>query len=278
MFYVVIKPRGRLPAMNSFVATRISGPGLAANYFYQTTVDIVLLSLQVFLEQIEVGEFRNNMQLQVRKPGETLRKIYAQTFGLLGLGVNSSHAMWKTIEEREARLNKLLEEEIARDYVNRKFTSSVSNYTSNIRLTRDDLETFLEQAEELITTFLPRITRWANEAELWRSKTLEEGDWKGLTRFYIVSVFGNGILEPLEEADASFSLKVDHLDTKQFMSTILSTKPTKMRDDLDSVAPRYTYKAASIACQVTSLNSVQFNSYYGDGQLMQQMKQSSKFP
>jgi hypothetical protein len=35
MYYIVIKPRSRIPINDSFVAKRIAGPGLASNYFYQ---------------------------------------------------------------------------------------------------------------------------------------------------------------------------------------------------------------------------------------------------
>lgn len=42
MFHAIIKNRGRVPIQDGFVARRIAGPGLAANYFFQVTCNIVL--------------------------------------------------------------------------------------------------------------------------------------------------------------------------------------------------------------------------------------------
>ena len=48
MFHAVIKKRARIPASDSFIARRIAGPGLAANYFYQVGIvmDWVFLLVQ----------------------------------------------------------------------------------------------------------------------------------------------------------------------------------------------------------------------------------------
>ena len=35
MYFLVIRSRGRVPVSDGFVARRIAGPGLAANYFFQ---------------------------------------------------------------------------------------------------------------------------------------------------------------------------------------------------------------------------------------------------
>ena len=40
MFQLIIKPRGRVPSSNGFVARRIAGPGLASNYFFQVRRNI----------------------------------------------------------------------------------------------------------------------------------------------------------------------------------------------------------------------------------------------
>ena len=43
MYQAVIKSRARVPARDSFVARRISGPGLASNYFLQVIINAFIL-------------------------------------------------------------------------------------------------------------------------------------------------------------------------------------------------------------------------------------------
>ena len=43
MFHAIIKSRGLVPAHDSFIARRVTGPGLASNYFYQVCACIVLV-------------------------------------------------------------------------------------------------------------------------------------------------------------------------------------------------------------------------------------------
>ena len=54
MFYVIIKNKGRLPATDSFVAKRIKGPGLSSHFYYQISVELVLLALQVFRGSMKI--------------------------------------------------------------------------------------------------------------------------------------------------------------------------------------------------------------------------------
>ena len=35
IYFLVLKPRAKVPSHDTFIAVRISGPGLASNYFYQ---------------------------------------------------------------------------------------------------------------------------------------------------------------------------------------------------------------------------------------------------
>ena len=37
MFYLLIKPKGRLPSGNSWVVKRIMGPGLAPDFFFEVS-------------------------------------------------------------------------------------------------------------------------------------------------------------------------------------------------------------------------------------------------
>lgn len=47
MFNLLIKTKGRVPHRDSYLARKISGQGLATNYYYQVDSSIVLVALLV---------------------------------------------------------------------------------------------------------------------------------------------------------------------------------------------------------------------------------------
>ena len=60
IFHAVIKKRARVPAGDSFVAKRISGPGLASNYFYQIKTEQALVALEARMEMDEIEAYKVN--------------------------------------------------------------------------------------------------------------------------------------------------------------------------------------------------------------------------
>jgi hypothetical protein len=46
MFYLILKPRARVPSRDTFVARRIAGPGLASSYFYQVPNEVSFFLLK----------------------------------------------------------------------------------------------------------------------------------------------------------------------------------------------------------------------------------------
>ena len=63
IFHAVIKKRARVPAGDSFVAKRISGPGLASNYFYQIKTEQALVALEARMEMDEIEAYKVNISL-----------------------------------------------------------------------------------------------------------------------------------------------------------------------------------------------------------------------
>ena len=59
MFYLVLKPRARIPSRDTFFARRFAGPGLASNYFYQISVEQGLAALEANIE-IEILSYLLN--------------------------------------------------------------------------------------------------------------------------------------------------------------------------------------------------------------------------
>ena len=58
MFHAIIKKRARVPAGDSMFARRVSGPGLAKNFFYQIKTEQALVALEARMEMDEISAFK----------------------------------------------------------------------------------------------------------------------------------------------------------------------------------------------------------------------------
>lgn len=84
MYYLVISPRARIPAADSFVAKRIAGPGLTEHYYYSIQVSDVLLVLQVQLEKYEMEFYRQWIQEFINKPKAEFNAFVAEALKPVG--------------------------------------------------------------------------------------------------------------------------------------------------------------------------------------------------
>ena len=67
MYQAVIKSRARVPARDSFVARRISGPGLASNYFLQVIINAFILKsvkMHMFVQIFVLFRFVKPIKVQ----------------------------------------------------------------------------------------------------------------------------------------------------------------------------------------------------------------------
>ncbi|CAC5419470.1 unnamed protein product [Mytilus coruscus] len=70
IYYIVIKPRARVPSNDSFVARRIAGPGLAADFFYQIEPEQALAAFESMLEREELEAWKHHMSRLIDQPKE----------------------------------------------------------------------------------------------------------------------------------------------------------------------------------------------------------------
>ena len=68
------------------------------------------------------------------------------------------------------------------------------------------------------------------ETEFWSSRSLRTDDWVGLTSQLYTDIFSADILTPMEEADTTFHLKVEHWNLTRYLNMVLESD---WHDDLD---------------------------------------------
>lgn len=75
MYHLIVRRLARVPAHDTFLARRIAGPGLAAEYFYQVSSPEVLAALESLIEQKELAMYRKYVESLLIKPINDYRLV-----------------------------------------------------------------------------------------------------------------------------------------------------------------------------------------------------------
>merc|ERR1719209_917870 len=68
------------------------------------------------------------------------------------------------------------------------------------------------------------------ESEFWSSRGLRTNDWVGLTSRLYSDIFAPDFLTPMQEADTTFHLKVEHWNLTRYLNMVLESD---WHDDVD---------------------------------------------
>ncbi|XP_062594006.1 uncharacterized protein LOC134255480 isoform X1 [Saccostrea cucullata] len=233
MYFLVIRSRGRVPISDSFVARRIAGPGLAANYFFQIKPEQALAALESKMELDELDVWRKNMEQQIEIPTEKFTKFVDQCFGPFSAGLVATGVYARLRKETQSLQKDLMVK--VREREGKLYTGLMSNNSDKIKLPERELKITILQGAKLLEKFyvervLPKMSM--TEEEFWERKMLEYRDWRGLVSKKFSEIFSKAFLIPLDESDNFFRLEVNHLNLGRYTSMLSSGN---YRDDLDLV-------------------------------------------
>jgi hypothetical protein len=235
MYYLVVKPRGRIPTHDTFLARRVLGPGLSSGYYYQVRTADVLSALRLQLELDELGIYQNNMQKRINRPFNRYSAFIQQVLGPFLSSVSPRHDFLSAKAELYTlRLQKII------DLRRRRLPTISWEQRYKIRQNNRDLAATMHAAEEMVRDFVSTHIfeklfggKQKLVDQFWREKDLETNDWNGLARKMLASALSQEFLEPLRSSDTSIRLEtVNAASVKEFVSMISKGAP---RDDLDKV-------------------------------------------
>jgi len=135
---------------------------------------------------------------------------------------------------------------------------------NNIRLTYDNLQRTIALAVPLVRDFMEQryFKALYNEKRdsFWSSYQLEDNDYINLARKFLVEIFCDRFLIPLEKEDLEFSLDIKHIDTEEYFNMIVSNS---YRDDLDKsdiISIPQTDIVAKFECITSAFGNTDYNS------------------
>ncbi|KAI6659961.1 hypothetical protein LOD99_14301 [Oopsacas minuta] len=229
MYFLIIKRRGRIPVTDSYVAKRISGPGLATNYYYQIEPSQALIKLEYDLESRELGFYENFMTLLIDQPRLAYVKFVSKVLSSFGYSnrYEDSNETYLDITKQKKELTKQLHKELK---------ARRSSYTLNIpsvnlqsiRMTEEDLALTISVATEFVKEFyVKRILVYPSETmdKIFSENGLDVGDWENLAKIELKKSFSSEFLTRLEDTDESFHLQVNRLRLNKFLHNLRHGRP-----------------------------------------------------
>ncbi|KAL5018539.1 hypothetical protein ScPMuIL_004261 [Solemya velum] len=183
MFHTIIKNRGRVPIQDGFVARRVAGPGLAANYFYQIYPEQALAAFEAQLELDELEVWKATVKIIIEKPKEQYLHFFQQCFSPFAADVVIDGVYKRLCAETDQYVTDLMNEVKKRE---RRLNMGLHpDVQGRIKLPEKDLKLTITQATRLLQSFYPehvlrRLPK--TEEEFWEMKHLEYRDWRGILK------------------------------------------------------------------------------------------------
>ncbi|CAG0891043.1 unnamed protein product [Darwinula stevensoni] len=230
MLETLIKRLGRIPAVDTLFASRVAGPGLGSNFYYQITVPQALASLELRIEGEELRAYAQQMEKLIRKPQEDLRRFIQQVFQPFSATVTST-GIYLQLEKEAMILLQTLEDRVRRR--TKELTLQLpADIRNRVRMPDWQLKLALHHGASMLCRHYPSrvLSRLSTPpTEFWEEKGLLVEDWPGLAALFFSEIFSPGFLCVLEDGETRFQLE-SHLDLSRF-----EVEATHFPEDMSSV-------------------------------------------
>jgi hypothetical protein len=227
-----LRPLGRIPKTENFLARRISGPGVSRNYLQQVSTSQALVLIQAYMEKMELDYFESDHRDKIREPQMIAQQTYAMLFDefILSGRYNLSDKITRSTDAHLHTLSEIVQKQ-------RKLYATYSIRNKDIvRMSKADLDQLVELVPILIKQFCEgrNIFRYISLEAFFKGYNIAVGDWVNLSKHIIMTVFSPNIMTPIEnETNESFRLEIEHVGFRQFMSKLIETG--EPHADLDTV-------------------------------------------
>lgn len=110
-FHLIIRKRGRIPACDSFVVKRVSGPGLANDYYFQIKSEQALAAFEAKMELDELLAYQQFTEMMILQPQKDFSQFVEACFGPFSAQLAKS-GPYKGLEKEAQDLISSLQEKL----------------------------------------------------------------------------------------------------------------------------------------------------------------------
>ncbi|KAG1671497.1 hypothetical protein GQR58_016444 [Nymphon striatum] len=254
MYHIVIKRKGRIPAVDSFIVKRIAGPGLSSNFFYRIRPEQSLLAFETKLEIEELNSYKDETKRMIFEPLKLFSDFVSQVFDPFSASLHNGRK-YAELEKECHNLVAMLEEKVEKRKQDLQLGLTVA-VRSKIKLPMQELKLIVKEGAKILEMFYPtKVLKQLQipETEFWESKGIAFRDWTGLSAAIFSEIFSPEFLVPLEETDLQFRLEVRHLDLSKFV-TMLATSTYDLSDVTAVNAPKGNIHVTPPYIDMTTFN------------------------
>ncbi|XP_050297770.1 uncharacterized protein LOC126737100 isoform X2 [Anthonomus grandis grandis] len=207
IFHLIIKKRGRIPASDSFAVKRVSGPGLASDYYFQISPEQALAAFEAKMEWDHLACYQTVVETTIVQPQKDFSHFVEACFGSFSAQL-SKNGPYKNLEKEAQDLLTVLHEKLEKRRRDLQTGLSVT-VKSKVKLTTLELKIAIQQGAMMLERFYPShmfAKLGCTEDEFWDNKALSPGDWAGLAAMLYSELFSLDFLTPLDHTDTTFRL------------------------------------------------------------------------
>lgn len=192
IMYYIVKCIAKIPVVDTCFAWKIEGPGLFRNRFYNLPDADILLLLRGRLEEDQLNYYNNNTRKQLEQPEQDLKNSIHAVYDCFNLDIKvCPPCISKSIMFYKTQLSSLI--------TKRKEQLPKFNNGLQVRFTKSRLIHVKQLIEKYIIEFEKEN---GLEASITLNNIKEHEDkYECLVKLYLKSIFGNRIMETLEEND-----------------------------------------------------------------------------
>ena len=154
IFKTVIRKRGRIPAANSFLVKRITGPGLQDNFFYQISPEQAIAAIECHLEDILLRANQKILEKKMAEPLDIYDNFIRKVFNPFSAGVAVNDGNYEKVSREVKDLHRALQ-----DKVNQRRNDLQLHLQTDVRerlkLTTHDLKATLRLVIVMLEKFYP---------------------------------------------------------------------------------------------------------------------------
>lgn len=191
-FYLILKYLGKIPLTDSCIAWRISGPHLFRERFYDISNKDLINLVIAEVEKMVLNEHVKKIREKLNEPKNIFYQVQ-NVYGIIKLNISLNDEILRSINYYEDLLNKQLKKED-------KFPS-LSPYIK-IKFSEERLNIVKNMVESYLRNYTDK-----NDLSFEINK-YEEKQYEQLTEKILKNIFGNDILQTLDDID-----KIVHLES-----------------------------------------------------------------
>ena len=189
--YYIIKWIAKVPETDTYIAWKINGPSLFRNRYSDiNNSDIICLCIGK-IEEMVLNDFYNKVNDKLDEPNNNIQNNINSIYSLINLRYNSDNRIISSINFYKRKLTEQINER-------KKLYPVIENdYQFSVKFTSKRL--FLVKG--LITKYLIEFSK-VNDIDFIYKKHIEfGGKIDNITDYLLKQIFGNEIMETLEEYD-----------------------------------------------------------------------------